>query len=205
MTTLLLSSQISESLSEYQILFHVNSSSFKCMHQFKYALTTGYSSVLSRVWVKCTEGNCFSFKIRLRITFHNPWDKFDFKKEPQIVKRKFVTNMKKIAQKSEKLRLLNKPRSKTSDFQLLTFTVCLPTSDFRFGISNYQILSPNFRLPTSDFRLAISDFQILASNFRVPTWDFQLQSRFDRFPLLGAVCFKTQTNRTFFPLANKTE
>ena len=154
--------------------------------------------MLSRVWVRCTEGNCFSFKIRLRITFHNPWDKFDFKKEPQIVKRKFVTNMKKKAQKSEKLILLNKPRSKTSDFQPLTFTVCLPTSHVGF-------LTSKFCLPTSDFRLAISDFQILASNFRVPTWDFQLQSRFDRFPLLGAVCFKTQTNRTFFPLANKTE
>lgn len=169
MTTLLLSSQISESLSEYQILFHVNSSSFKCMHQFKYALTTGYSSVLSRVWVRCTEGNCFSFKIRLRITFHNPWDKFDFKKEPQIVKRKFVTNMKKIAQKSEKLRLLNKPRSKTSDFQLLTFTVCLSTSDFRFGISNYQILSPNFRLPTCDFRLPNSGVQLPGSDLGLST------------------------------------
>lgn len=172
MTTLLLSSQISESLSEYQILFHVNSSSFKCMHQFKYALTTGYSSVLSRVWVRCTEGNCFSFKILLRITFHNPWDKFDFKKEPQIVKRKFVTNMKKIAQKSEKLRLLNKPRSKTSDFQLLTFTVCLPTSDFRCGISNFQILSPNFRLPTCDFRLPNSGVQLPVSDLGLPTSEY---------------------------------
>ena len=172
MTTLLFSSQISESLSEYQILFHVNSSSFKCMHQFKYALTTGYSSVLSRVWVRCTEGNCFSFKILLRITFHNPWDKFDFKKEPQIVKKKFVTNMKKIAQKSEKLRLPNKPRSKTSDFQLLTFTVCLPTSDFRFGISNYQILSPNFRLPTCDFRLPNSGVQLPVSDLGLPTSEY---------------------------------
>ena len=168
MTTLLLSSQISESLSEYQILFHVNSSSCKCMHQFKYAPTTVYSSVLSRVWVRCTEGNCFSFKILLKITFHNPWDKFDFKKEPQIVKRKFVTNMKKIAQKSEKLRLLNKPRSRSSDFQLLTFTVCLPTSDFRFAISNFQILSPNFRLPTCDFRLPNSGVQLPVSDLRLP-------------------------------------
>lgn len=173
MTTLLLSSQISESLSEYQILFHVNSSSFKCMHQFKYALTTGYSSVLSRVWERCSEGNCFSFKILLRITFHNPWDKFDFKKEPQIVKRKFVTNMKKIAQKSEKLRLLNKPRSKTSDFQLLTFTVCLPTSDFRFGISNYQILS---QLPTSDLRFPTSKFWRPTSGFRLGTSNFRVDS-----------------------------
>ena len=174
MTTLLLSSQISESLSEYQILFHVNSSSCKCMHQFKYAPTTVYSSVLSRVWVRCTEGNCFSFKILLKITFHNPWDKFDFKKEPQIVKRKFVTSMKKIAQKSEKLRLLNNnqdQRLPTSDFQLLTFTVCLPTSDFRFAISNFQIqiLSPSFRLPTCDFRLPNSGVQLPVSDLRLPT------------------------------------
>ena len=189
MTTLLLSSQISESLSEYQILFHVNSSSFKCMHQFKYALTTGYSSVLSRVWVRCTEGNCFSFKILLRITFHNPWDKFDFKKEPQIVKRKFVTNMEKIAQKSEKLRLLNKPRSKTSDFQPLTFTVCLPTSDVGF-------LTSKFCLPTSDFRLAISDFQILASNFRFPTWDFQFNFRVDSIDFHCSVPFVSKPKQT---------
>ena len=161
MTTLLLASQSSESLREYQILFHVNSSSCKSMHQFKCVLTTGYSSVLSRVWVRCTEGNCFSFKILLRITFHNPLDKFDFKKEPQIVKRKFVTNMKKIAQKSENLRLPNKPRSNASDFQLLTFTVCLPTSDFRFGISNFQVLPPIFRLPTCDFRLPNSGLIII--------------------------------------------
>ena len=80
-----------------------------------------------------------------------------------------MTNMKKIAQKSEKLRLLNKPRSKTSDFQLLTFTVCLPTSDFRFGISNYQILSPNFRLPTCDFRLPNSGVQLPVSDLGLPT------------------------------------
>ena len=68
--------------------------------------------------------------------------------------------MKKIAQKSEKLRLLNKPRSNTSDFQLLTFTVCLPTSDFRLAISTSK-----FWLPTSGFRLA-------TSNFRVDSIDF---------------------------------
>ena len=87
-----------------------------------------------------------------------------------------MTNMKKIAQKSEKLRLLNKPRSKTYDFQLLTFTVCLPTSDFRFGISNYQILSPNFRLPTSDFRLPTCDFRLPNSGVQLPGSDLGLST-----------------------------